>query len=132
VVTGRCDDPANGPASTAKFSDPHGPGGVFYILSGGESGVVYNQDGTVNLHAALTMACVNGNGSTSVTASSQLGTNEVGYSCAASIPGTEVNGVIIVSPNNTLFTWKELTVTMLPSQHSLATQILNSFKMATS
>ncbi len=99
---------------------------MFYAISGGESGEVYNFDGTVDLQGALAQAC----GGSYVSASFTIGPNAIGYSCATAVPDTEVNGVVIVAPAQTPFTWKKLEVTLPAAQHGLATQILNTFTLA--
>ena len=120
--------PPIGGGVVARYDDLPGQGAIFYIVSGGESGSVYNSDGTVNLRGALGKACVN----SSAIASFAIGTDAIGYSCEPSIPGTGVNGVVIVDPSKASFTWKKLEVTLPANQRSLATRILNSFTAATS
>lgn len=113
---------AGGPASYATFSDPVGHASIEYEVSGGETGVIYNPDGSPNVLGALTQV------DCSVTEHIVLSPSKASYTCASPYPGFEVNGVVIVQPNNNQHGWRSLQVaTLLSTQHSIATQILNSF-----
>lgn len=107
-----------GPASIGSYSNPDGPGFIEYVVSGGAHGVIYKEDGTPNILAALSMTCA-------TTGTTIINDWIAGYRCADTADGLEVNGVTAIFPAEG--GWTSLIVTLSSSQHSSATQILNSF-----
>ncbi len=127
VPTGWTEQPLTnfgGPVSNAHFYEPGTRSSILYVISGGESGIVYKPDGTVNLEGAVSEACVG----SAITAHFQIASDAIGYTCAPTEPGTEVNGVVVIDPTHKLYTWKKLEVGLPPKRHALASEILNGFR----
>jgi serine/threonine protein kinase len=114
-----------GSTSTARFDDPTSSSSMLYAISGGNTDTVYNEDGSVNIRGAIQEVCSD----TSVQRWFAVGDDAAGYACTDSDPGSEVNGVVIVSPDESEFTWKKLEITLPTSLHASATTILNSFTL---
>jgi serine/threonine protein kinase len=118
-------EPFFGTTSTARFNDPNSSSSMLYAISGGNTDRIYNEDGSINLAGAIDEVCSD----THVLRWFAIGDHGAGYACTIADPQAEVNGVVIVSPDDTNFTWKKLEVT-LPSQlHASATRILDSFTL---
>ncbi len=114
-----------GSTSTAHFNDPKSSATVMYAISGGSSSHVYNEDGSVNIRGAIDEVCAD----TSVQRWFAIGDHAAGYACTNADPNSQVNGRVIVSPDESEFTWKKLEVTLPTQLNASATQILDSFTL---
>ncbi len=117
--------PFFGTTATAHFNDPKSSATVLYAISGGNTSQVYNEDGSINIRGAIDEVC----GDTSVQRWFAVGDHAAGYACTNADPGIEVNGLVIVSPDESEFTWKKLEVTLPQQLHASATRILDSFTL---
>jgi serine/threonine protein kinase len=114
-----------GTTSTARFNDPNRSSSMLYAISGGDTSRIYNEDGSIDLAGAIDQVCSDSR----VLRWFAIGDHAAGYACTIDDSAAEDNGVVIVSPDETDFTWKKLEVTLPTQFHASATRILNSFTL---
>jgi len=118
-------EPFFGTTSTARFNDPSSSSSMLYAISGGDTSRIYNEDGSIDLAGAIDQVC----GDSRVLRWYAIGDHAAGYACTIDDSEAEDNGVVIVSPDETDFTWKKLEVTLPTKLHTSATRILDSFTL---
>ena len=96
---------------------------VDYSVEGGESGVLYNADGSPNLTGGVQAISCWGSTPSNY---SIAGLNRVAYGCASPFPGLQVAGVLIINGGSAMGAeW--LQTTMPITEQSSAARILASF-----